>query len=191
VSDRAERVAVVTGAARGIGAATVLALAEQGWAVLAVDQAADDPALPYPLGTGAQLEAVAAEVALALKELSDAETCLEKIFGEETMVMMWADPLSLDNFKLYKGDQEDLRQVRLLAEQAQERLGRALALKGDPYSLSSLVLGAQLLDYAGMRYLYALETAESWQQMGSRPSRRSSNTSSATRAGAKLPASAI
>jgi hypothetical protein len=47
-----------------------------------------------------------------------------------------------------------------------------LALKGDPYSLSGLVLGAQLLDYAGMRYLYALETAESWQKMGTRPSRR-------------------
>jgi SDR family mycofactocin-dependent oxidoreductase len=41
-------VAVVTGAARGIGAATVLALAGAGWSVLAVDSAAGDPALPYP-----------------------------------------------------------------------------------------------------------------------------------------------
>jgi SDR family mycofactocin-dependent oxidoreductase len=52
------RVAVVTGAARGIGAATVQALAEQGWAVLAVDLAGDDPALPYPMGTGADLSTV-------------------------------------------------------------------------------------------------------------------------------------
>lgn len=44
-------VAIVTGAGRGIGAATVLALAEQGWSVLAVDLAKDDPALPYPLAT--------------------------------------------------------------------------------------------------------------------------------------------
>ena len=51
----AGRVAVVTGAARGIGAATVLALVEQGWAVLAVDLATDDPALPYPMGTKAEL----------------------------------------------------------------------------------------------------------------------------------------
>src|SRR5262249_60104960 len=49
------RVAVVTGAARGIGAATVLALAGAGWSVLAVDSAADDPALPYPMGTPPQL----------------------------------------------------------------------------------------------------------------------------------------
>ena len=44
-------VAVVTGAARGIGAATVLALAAAGWSVLAVDSTADDPALPYPMAT--------------------------------------------------------------------------------------------------------------------------------------------
>ncbi len=52
------RVAVVTGGARGIGAATVRALAARGWAVLAVDVAADDPALPYPMGTEAELRAV-------------------------------------------------------------------------------------------------------------------------------------
>jgi SDR family mycofactocin-dependent oxidoreductase len=57
----ARRVAVVTGAARGIGAATVLALAERGWAVLAIDVAADDPALPYPMGSAAELSTVVAE----------------------------------------------------------------------------------------------------------------------------------
>ena len=51
-------VAVVTGAGRGIGAATVLALAAAGWSVLAVDSAADDPALPYPMATPAELSGV-------------------------------------------------------------------------------------------------------------------------------------
>jgi SDR family mycofactocin-dependent oxidoreductase len=53
------RVAIVTGAARGIGAATVLALAGRGWSVLAFDRACDDPALPYPLATEADLSGIA------------------------------------------------------------------------------------------------------------------------------------
>lgn len=54
------RVAVVTGAARGIGAAVVARLAGQGWRVVAVDRCADLPGVGYPLGTRAELDAVAA-----------------------------------------------------------------------------------------------------------------------------------
>jgi SDR family mycofactocin-dependent oxidoreductase len=55
-----ERVAVVTGAARGIGAATVMGLAAAGWAVVAVDRASDDPRLPYAMGTESELHDVVA-----------------------------------------------------------------------------------------------------------------------------------
>jgi SDR family mycofactocin-dependent oxidoreductase len=58
-------VALVTGAARGIGAATVRGLAAQGWAVLAVDRCADDPALPYRLGRRDELDRVVSDAGAA------------------------------------------------------------------------------------------------------------------------------
>jgi SDR family mycofactocin-dependent oxidoreductase len=60
-------VALVTGAARGIGAATVHELARTGWAVLAVDNCAADPAIRYPMPTPADLDAVVAAAGAAVQ----------------------------------------------------------------------------------------------------------------------------
>ena len=60
------RVAIVTGAARGIGAATIAALASDGWSVVAVDRCTPDRRLPYAMATEDDLdEAVAAAEAQA------------------------------------------------------------------------------------------------------------------------------
>lgn len=72
-SPSVHRVAIVTGAARGIGAATVAALAAGGWCVVATDRCADDPALPYPLGTRAELARVAEAAQAAGGEVVTAE----------------------------------------------------------------------------------------------------------------------
>lgn len=54
------RVAIVTGAARGIGAATVDALVNDGFRVVAVDRCRDIPDIPYAMATPADLDAVVA-----------------------------------------------------------------------------------------------------------------------------------
>lgn len=54
------RVAIVTGAARGIGAATVDVLVNDGYRVIAVDRCRDIPEVPYALATSGDLDAVVA-----------------------------------------------------------------------------------------------------------------------------------
>jgi SDR family mycofactocin-dependent oxidoreductase len=55
------RVAVITGAGRGMGAASARLLAAQGWDLVLVDRCADDPDLAYALSTRANLDAVVAQ----------------------------------------------------------------------------------------------------------------------------------
>jgi SDR family mycofactocin-dependent oxidoreductase len=54
------RVAIVTGAARGIGAATVDALVNENYRVVAVDRCRDIPDVPYAMATRGDLDAVVA-----------------------------------------------------------------------------------------------------------------------------------
>jgi SDR family mycofactocin-dependent oxidoreductase len=68
---RPARVAVVTGAARGIGAATVETLAVRGWSVVAADRDSDDPRLPYALG---RIDDVPASVVRCAVDVADADS---------------------------------------------------------------------------------------------------------------------
>ncbi len=118
---------------------------------------------------------VASKVAAALQNLAEAERHIQEVLGRESMLAFWVDPLTSANLKSSEAHRDDLRQTRLLAEDAQERLDRALSLGGDPLTLSSLLLQARMLDYAAMKNIYALEMADYWRQLGPHPKKEDLN----------------
>ncbi len=113
----------------------------------------------------------APEIAQALTELAAGETSLEAVFGEGTIRAFWQDPFAPTVLKLLQSHREDLRQCRLHAESAEEHLYRAQSLGEDPAKISVFMLGAQMLDYVGMKDIYALEIADDWATLPSRPTK--------------------
>ncbi len=84
------RVALVTGAARGIGAATVRLLAEQGFRVVALDACAgDERGVPYPLASRADLEAVAAGSDDVLPVVADVRDAAAVRSAVDTALEAW------------------------------------------------------------------------------------------------------
>ena len=99
---------------------------------------------------------------------------MEEVLGSETIFRLWDDPLTPERLARLAPHRESFRNIRLLAEDAEEHLARALSLKEDVYSIPSLLLGARMLDYAGMKYIYASGNGRLFQYAGqpSQPCRR-------------------
>jgi hypothetical protein len=117
-------------------------------------------------------KSAAAEVALGLAAVDRAEVELARAVGgewEETSPPFWDDPLTPAHLARAATQREHFRQIRLLAEDAQEHLALALQRGGNPSTLSDLLLEARMLDYAGMKNVYAAEMAGYWQKLGAHP----------------------
>jgi len=114
-----------------------------------------------------------ADAAVALEKLSSAEylalDALDVGDATDTLDRLWDDPLSPARLRSAEAHREKLRQVRLLAEDAEEQLQRALEMTRDTYSLQSLLVDARMLDYTAMRYIYAAEIADFFQTLGTKP----------------------
>jgi hexosaminidase len=111
---------------------------------------------------------IAGEIAAALEELSRAEEIYINVLGGSTMRVFWTDPLEPSRLAHLERFQAQLRQARLLAESAQERLQRASRLAPDP-TLPSLLLAARMFDYLGMKNLYVVEWAGYFRQLKEKP----------------------
>jgi hexosaminidase len=110
--------------------------------------------------------AVAAEAAPALTLLAKSQEAFSTALGGPTMLRFWDDPFEPSRLKRLQEHEKELRQARLWAEEAEAHFAKALELGGDPASLSSLLLGARMLDHLGMKNLYAVEIAGYFRMLG-------------------------
>lgn len=120
--------------------------------------------LLYP---AAQAESTAA----ALASVQKAQDALTEALGNETSFRMWDDPFVPATLKRVGTKREQLRQARLAAEEAQDNLLRAAQPAPLTDEQSSLLLAARMIDYTGMRYLYALEIADNFNALPPKPTR--------------------
>lgn len=112
---------------------------------------------------------VAREVGPALTALSESRDLLAESIGKDTMHRFWEDALEPGRLEKAAAHQEQLRRARLRAEDAMEHIGRARAAAPGDATLPSLQLAAGMLDYLGMKYLYAIDIAEYFRRAGPKP----------------------
>jgi hypothetical protein len=95
-----------------------------------------------------------------------AETDLKKLLGDQSMFALWEDPFFPTYYKKLPDHREDLHQARLHAEQAEAALLHAQTLQADPTTINSLLIGSELLDYAGEKYQTPLDLGAIWASVG-------------------------
>lgn len=148
-----------------------MALRRAGWpgmaygAIAAWQENPVDQAIFFPQYASIVYPANSAEdVAIALQQLSQAEISLQKVWGSETMIAVWRKPFEAGFWENLKLHQDELRRTRLLAEDAEKHFLSAFASGADTTTLESLLFATQMLDYAGMKGIYAVEIGQLWQR---------------------------
>src|SRR5439155_24682604 len=111
----------------------------------------------------------AVDMAGGLEELSEADHLTAEALGPYTVDRLWEDPFTAARLKRVESDRAKLHRERLLAEDAEKRFLRAAAAAQDTYTLPSLIVTARMLDYAGMKYIYAGRARRFFQDSGPAP----------------------
>lgn len=111
---------------------------------------------------------VAPDIASALKNMTEAQTYIKKLLGDQSMFGFWEDPFFPVYYKKLPAHREDLHQTRIHAEAAEAALYRAQSLGADSDTVNSLMIGSEMLDYAGEKFQTSLEMTEVWNTFASK-----------------------
>jgi hexosaminidase len=110
--------------------------------------------------------AVAPDIASALSHMTIAETDIKKLLGEQSMFGIWEDPFFPTYYKKLPEHRKDLHETRMHAEQAETALLHAQGLGADPETVNSLLIGSEMLDYAGKKFQTPLDLTTIWNTFG-------------------------
>lgn len=114
--------------------------------------------------------AIAPDIASALGDMTIAETDIKKLVGEQSMFGLWEDPFFPTWYSKLAAHRDDLHETRMHAEQAETALFHAQSLGVNPETVNSLLIGAELLDYAGEKFQAPLDMSAIWDKFdGKRP----------------------
>jgi hexosaminidase len=112
---------------------------------------------------------IAPDFAAALNSLNAAEGSLQKAIGAETGIDFWKDPFLKSSLDAVRGKQNDLHEARLEAEDALEHFYAIKAAAPNTPQIDTFIVGAQMIDLAGMKFQYAQEIADAWQALPAHP----------------------
>ncbi len=122
-----------------------------------------------------QYGASGASFAEALAHLTRAETALQTAQGTSTINTFWDNAFSKTRLERSATHTDALHKCRLEAQQAIELL-EAMPAAVDTVTVKTLLVGARMLDYTGLKYIYALEISRFWQELGDRPGKHDIDT---------------
>lgn len=109
---------------------------------------------------------VAPQIASALSDMTIAQTDIKKLLGDQSMFGFWKDPFFPAILKTLDAHRKDLHETRMHAEAAEAALFEAEKNGADKETVNSLMIGSQMLDYAGQRFQTALELTDIWNSFG-------------------------
>jgi hexosaminidase len=114
---------------------------------------------------------IAQDFAAGLNSLNAAEANLQKAIGAETGIAFCENPFLERSIESLQGKSQDLHEARLAAEDALEYFYAIKAIEPATAQIDTFIVGAQMIDLAGMKFQYAGEIADAWRTLPPHPTR--------------------